>query len=228
MQSAPADIAPASPCHLCEVRLTAGLEGWCGVGGNSRVSERQSTFATSGMTDPGLQTLLSSKAALDLGLISPSDFDVVKASYLRAQQLRAAMDVGLLHAEDYDSAKQQFLQQVLGSAGPTPAPAVSRRSPGAAAAPVPPRVAPQAASAPPIRAPTPTAPAEPTPSAAAIPAPVPAATTPSRAPSSRPPSRGGELAGAIPKVGGNRPRPSTAVRTLCLACVGGMCVCVCA
>ena len=37
-----------------------------------------------------LQSLLNTKAALDLGLISQDDFDAVKAAFLRAQQLRAA------------------------------------------------------------------------------------------------------------------------------------------
>lgn len=63
-----------------------------------------------------LQSLLSTKAALDLGLISQADFDAVKSSFLRAQQIKSAVDVGLIKQEDYENTKQSFLGSLLGPA----------------------------------------------------------------------------------------------------------------
>ncbi|KFM27205.1 Actophorin [Auxenochlorella protothecoides] len=73
------------------------------------------------MADPALQTLLSTKAALDLGLVTQADFDMVKTSFLRAQQLKAAVDVGVLREEDYEATKSQFLELITGGGGATPA-----------------------------------------------------------------------------------------------------------
>jgi len=60
------------------------------------------------MADNSLQALLSTKAALDLGLVTDSDYDAVKSSFLKAQQLRAALDAGLMKEEDFDAAKAEY------------------------------------------------------------------------------------------------------------------------
>lgn len=77
------------------------------------------------MADPGLQTLLSTKAAFDLGLISEVDFERVRSAYVRAQQIKTAVDVGLLTEEDFASAKAAFLrgisEAVSGVPGASPA-----------------------------------------------------------------------------------------------------------
>ncbi|GAB4821375.1 hypothetical protein N2152v2_008421 [Parachlorella kessleri] len=64
------------------------------------------------MAESQLQTLLSTKAALDLGLISQADFDSVKAAFIRSQQIKAALDTGLIKAEDYESVKREFLNSL--------------------------------------------------------------------------------------------------------------------
>ena len=82
------------------------------------------------MADTSLQTLLSTKAALDLGLISQADFEAVKSAFLRAQQIKAALDVGLIKQDDYEETKQSFLGSLLGGGGvavaAAPAPAAAR------------------------------------------------------------------------------------------------------
>ncbi|KAI7842449.1 hypothetical protein COHA_004088 [Chlorella ohadii] len=82
------------------------------------------------MADATLQSLLSTKAALDLGLISQADFDAVKNAFLRAQQIKAALDVGLIKPEDYEETKREFLGALAGGI----APASTAGSKGAAAA----------------------------------------------------------------------------------------------
>ncbi|KAL4422340.1 hypothetical protein ABPG75_008537 [Micractinium tetrahymenae] len=94
------------------------------------------------MADASLQSLLSTKAALDLGLISQADFDAVKSAFLRAQQIKSALDVGLIKPEDYDETKRSFLGSLIGGGG-----AATVTAPAAAAAPPPPAAAPAAPSA---------------------------------------------------------------------------------
>lgn len=69
------------------------------------------------MSDATLQALLSTKAALDLGLVSQEDYDTVKSAFLRAQQLRAAVDAGLMREEDYEATKGEFLASLTLSRG---------------------------------------------------------------------------------------------------------------
>ena len=59
-----------------------------------------------------LQALRNSKAALDLGLITQSDYDGVKAAFLGAQQLRAAMDAGLIREDDFEKSKFAYLSSL--------------------------------------------------------------------------------------------------------------------
>lgn len=59
-----------------------------------------------------LQALRNSKAALDLGLITQSDYDGVKSAFLSAQQLKAAMDAGLIREEDFEKSKSAYLSSL--------------------------------------------------------------------------------------------------------------------
>lgn len=120
-----------------------------------------------------LQSLLSTKAALDLGLISQADFDAVKSSFLRAQQIKSAVDVGLIKQEDYENTKQSFLGSLLGPATEPAAPVAAAAPQPAAprAAPPPPAPQQQAAQAAPPAAPAP----RPAPVAWQIPPPAPPA-----------------------------------------------------
>lgn len=179
------------------------------------------------MADATLQSLLSTKAALDLGLISQADFDAVKSAFLRAQQIKAALDVGLIKPEDYEETKREFLGSLAGGA----AVASAGGSNGAAAAPaakppqpppkpvswsIPPPAPPReqlqqqaAAAAPPTAAPQQAAPtpapalpaaAPPTAAAAAAAMAAPAA-APARPPMHRVPSNP-DVPTNIPKMGG--------------------------
>lgn len=56
-----------------------------------------------------LTALHNAKAALDQGLITPQDYDVVKVAFLKAQQLRSGKDAGLLREEDYARVRESFL-----------------------------------------------------------------------------------------------------------------------
>lgn len=146
------------------------------------------------MADASLQSMLQTKAALDLGLISQADFDSVKNSFLKAQQIKAAVDVGLIKPEDYDSTKQSFLSSLLGVA-PAAAPPATQQS----AAPAP---ASEAAPAPPAPRPAPVAWQLPPPSPPAPAAPVAAAAI-SAASMRRSPSNP-NVPTNIPKMGGIR------------------------
>jgi cofilin len=117
------------------------------------------------MADPTLQALLSTKAALDLGLVSQEDYDAVKSAFLRAQQLRAAVDTGLMREEDYEATKADYLSSLtLGSQDSSRS--QSRQSNGSQGA-----VAPQAQQVavappqPPSKQPPPAAPSAPPPPA---------------------------------------------------------------
>ena len=79
------------------------------------------------MADATLQALLSTKAALDLGLVSQEDYDVVKSAFLRAQQLRAAVDAGLMREEDYEATKGEFLASLTLSGGYKEGPVIASR-----------------------------------------------------------------------------------------------------
>ena len=164
------------------------------------------------MADSSLQTLLSTKAALDLGLISQADFDAVKNSFLRAQQIKAALDVGLIRQADYESAKLEYLGSLAGAStalAPTaparpPPPAEQQRArPNGSSTAAPAHRQQAQPSAPPARppvAPLPPAAAAPPPQqqppAPAAPAPAAAAVPVHRTPSS------GSLPTNIPKMGG--------------------------
>jgi cofilin len=101
-----------------------------------------------------LAPLRTAKAALDEGLITPQDYDVVKVAFLKAQQLKAGLDAGLVRQSDHDKARDSYLSaldfQMMstmpsatggGSAGvapraaPAPAPAPSAAAAGVAARP---------------------------------------------------------------------------------------------
>lgn len=165
------------------------------------------------MADNSLQALLSTKAALDLGLVNQTDYDAVKSSYLKAQQLRAAVDAGLMKEDDFEAAKGEFLASLSlqpsssapsgkqftssnGSAPVAPRPA----PPPAAAAPIAPR---QVAPAPPAPAPAPAAPPAPAPPPRqrAPPAAAPISRPSSTASLPRPPSNP-NVPSNVPVVGG--------------------------
>lgn len=162
------------------------------------------------MADPALQTLLSTKAALDLGLVTQADFDMVKTSFLRAQQLKAAVDVGVLREEDYEATKSQFLELITGGGGATSS------SPTAA----PPATAP--AWAPPhVQVPAPAPPtlaARPAPSPAPRPASRPQSPVPPMS-TTAPPTPGSravqhDIPLQLPKIGGTRSKPNGGVSLL--------------
>lgn len=58
--------------------------------------------------------LKTAKEALEQKLIESSDYDQVKAAFLRAQQIRAGLDAGFIRQDDYDQIKQTFLQSLQG------------------------------------------------------------------------------------------------------------------
>jgi hypothetical protein len=62
---------------------------------------------TDSMADLG--ALGSAKQALDEGLITPQDFDVVKVAFLKAQQIKAGLDAGFIRKEDYDKAVDAYI-----------------------------------------------------------------------------------------------------------------------
>jgi cofilin len=62
---------------------------------------------TSAMADLG--ALRSAKQALDEGLITPQDFDVVKVAFLKAQQIKAGLDAGFIRQGDYDKAVDAYI-----------------------------------------------------------------------------------------------------------------------
>ena len=128
-----------------------------------------------------LQSLVNTKAALDLGLVTQADYDAVKSAFLKAQQLRTAMDSGLISQDDFEANKTRYLASLTlqeAAAIPTPATAVAvappppvQRVPSsngvARSAPAP--ALPRAAPAPPPPAPPAAVPAAPPAQAAPIP-----------------------------------------------------------
>lgn len=156
--------------------------------------------------------LKTAKDALEQNLIEGSDYDQVKAAFLRAQQIRAGLDAGFIRQDDYDQIKQTFLQSLQGmSVAPISSmhqsgPAVSDRNyqieqQAAAAAPA------ASLAAPPPQASqngrqTNKSPSFSQPPASTSHAPAPA----SAAPSGPVTSGGATIPADIPKMGGNRPK----------------------
>eukprot|EP01023_Acetabularia_acetabulum_P024657 TRINITY_DN2374_c0_g1_i11.p1 TRINITY_DN2374_c0_g1~~TRINITY_DN2374_c0_g1_i11.p1 ORF type:complete len:301 (-),score=69.58 TRINITY_DN2374_c0_g1_i11:2272-3174(-) len=64
-----------------------------------------------------LNCLRASKCALDEGLIGGEDYEGVKASFLKAQQLRAGVEAGLIKEEDYADAKKAFMGSFVSNLG---------------------------------------------------------------------------------------------------------------
>lgn len=163
------------------------------------------------MADASLQSLLSTKAALDLGLVAQADFDAVKNSFLRAQQIKSAVDVGLIKPEDYEETKRSFLDSLIGGgAGAVTAPAAAAAPPPAAAASAAPA---SQAPAPPVGAPESPA-ARPQPVAWTLPPPARVTAAPVGSASAQPPAPAApaaaerrstanpEVPSNIPKMGG--------------------------
>lgn len=122
-------------------------------------------------TTTNLQSLVNAKAALDLGLVNEEDYNRVKESFLKAQQLRSAIDAGLIEEGDQvQDARQGFVSMVLGSAAASGGQEVQKKVMAPkASAPAPPPMAPKpiaaAPKAPPPMAPPMAPPAPPMPSA---------------------------------------------------------------
>ena len=76
--------------------------------------------------------LRTSKAALDEGLIDQGDYDAVKRSFLRAQQIKAGLDAGFIPEAEYTHVKRTFLESLnIGIASPD-GPASINDTPGRA------------------------------------------------------------------------------------------------
>ena len=77
-----------------------------------------------------LQSLVNAKAALDLGLLTAEDYQRVKESFLKAQQLRSAIDAGLItEGPQVEQARGGFVDIVLRGEGSTAVPAAPPRAP---------------------------------------------------------------------------------------------------
>ncbi|KIY97358.1 Actin-depolymerizing factor 6 [Monoraphidium neglectum] len=64
------------------------------------------------MADPllgELGVLRAARQAIDEGLISTQDYDVVKVAFLRAQQIKAGLDAGFIRQDDYVLARDAYL-----------------------------------------------------------------------------------------------------------------------
>ena len=82
------------------------------------------------MSAPNLQSLVNAKAALDLGLLNADDYNRVKESFLKAQQLRSAIDAGLIESgPQVEQAREEFTGMVLRGEGAPPVPAAPRPTP---------------------------------------------------------------------------------------------------
>ena len=76
------------------------------------------------MSDDSLEMtdcLKTARSALEQNLIESTDYDQVKAAFLRAQQIRAGLDAGFIRQDDYEQIKHTFLQSLQGMAV-TPSP----------------------------------------------------------------------------------------------------------
>ncbi len=92
------------------------------------------------MTALNYDVLRTSKAALDEGLIDQTDYDAVKRSFLRAQQIKAGLDAGFIPEAEYTHVKRAFLESLnIGMASPegttstNNAPGKARKHPDSAA-----------------------------------------------------------------------------------------------
>lgn len=56
--------------------------------------------------------LRTAKAALDEGLINDHDYDTVKSSFLRAQQIKAGLDAGFIPEAEFTNVKRAFLESL--------------------------------------------------------------------------------------------------------------------
>ena len=59
-----------------------------------------------------MELLRTAKAALDEGLIDQGDYDSVKTSFLRAQQIKAGLDSGFIPEAEYSHVKHAFLESL--------------------------------------------------------------------------------------------------------------------
>ncbi len=64
------------------------------------------------MTTLNYDVLRTSKAALDEGLIDENDYDAVKRSFLKAQQIKAGLDAGFIPEAEYTHVKRAFLESL--------------------------------------------------------------------------------------------------------------------
>ena len=85
------------------------------------------------MTALNYDVLRTSKAALDEGLIDQSDYDTVKRSFLRAQQIKAGLDAGFIPEAEYTHLKRNFLESLNVGTASSDGPMSINDAPGRAA-----------------------------------------------------------------------------------------------
>lgn len=68
------------------------------------------------MAGGNYEVLRTAKSALDEGLINDADYDKIKTSFLRAQQIKAGLDAGFIKEEEYANVKRSFLESLSLSA----------------------------------------------------------------------------------------------------------------
>ena len=68
------------------------------------------------MAGRNYEVLRTAKSALDEGLINDADYDKIKTSFLRAQQIKAGLDAGFIKEEEYANVKRSFLESLSLSA----------------------------------------------------------------------------------------------------------------
>lgn len=66
------------------------------------------------MADAAASTLRTARSALEEGLITDADYDVVKSAFLKAQQFKAGLDAGFITEADYAEVKSRFLDAFYG------------------------------------------------------------------------------------------------------------------
>ena len=59
-----------------------------------------------------LATLRTAKTAVDEGLITADDYELIKTAFCKAQQIKAGLDAGFISAEDYAQARDSFLHSL--------------------------------------------------------------------------------------------------------------------
>ena len=82
------------------------------------------------MATPNYDVLRTSKAALDEGLIDQNDYDAVKRSFLRAQQIKAGLDAGFIPEAEYTHVKRAFLESLNIGMAPSDIPDAMTHAPG--------------------------------------------------------------------------------------------------